>query len=439
MKKVFIGVLAALMLFAFTACDNGSTTYGVITKITATTSTEYVIFPGTEIDSTDFTFTGYTSTGDPVSLPADQFTLDAVKPGAEENTYVVSFDWGSTGMTATGSVKAYDVEKMEVSAGSAQVKYYTLAKSTNGYADSTQEDADFTGVKPEGLVLTLTYDTDKTTTVTVDKKIAAALSFEFGEINATTGAFENGTTTVPSIPGAYVIQVSVPKTTHSDTYDVTVEQNRVKSTKIAVAENYEIYTNGTTAPKLSADKVYVVKEMSNGQLLKADTSDVKWALRAEDVDTSLITTVATLTLSKEPSTFTVFAKFVGGPCETTYSRSVMQQSFTSNAIEVTGYDVVGYSAELVLPATEEDMYGEKNPLDTKDFSGINVTAKYNDNSTKNVEFKTAVADQLSYSITLPSLEGKSVKDSVVITVNIYNGLNPVLQVPVTATLVSAIN
>ena len=36
-KKVFIGVLAALMLFAFVACDGGTAASGTITMVEATT------------------------------------------------------------------------------------------------------------------------------------------------------------------------------------------------------------------------------------------------------------------------------------------------------------------------------------------------------------------------------------------------------------------
>ena len=60
-KKVFIGVLAALMLFAFVACDGGTAASGTITMVEATTSKEYVAGFETPVAS-DFTFTGYTIT-----------------------------------------------------------------------------------------------------------------------------------------------------------------------------------------------------------------------------------------------------------------------------------------------------------------------------------------------------------------------------------------
>ena len=438
MKKVFIGVLAALMLFAFTACDNGSTTYGVITKIEASTSAEYVSYPGMKIDPADFTFTGYTSTGDAVTIPSDQFEVSAKDSGAlvGEDTYAVAFDWGSTGMKATGSVKIYAIEKMEVAAGTAQVKYYTFTPSTNGYADSTQKDADFTAIKPEGVVITFTYDTDKTVAVTVNSDNAKYYEFAFGKVsNGTFNADGTDGSTVPTTAGAYAIQVSLGE--FDDTYDVTVETNRVKATSIAVADNYALYATGTAAVTLDAAKVYVTTEMSNGQLLKAASADVKWATTADGVDAASATSVvSSLAFSKEPSTFEVFAKFVGGPCETGYTRSVMSKQFTSNAVEITGYEVSGYNATLKLPEDPEKPYNDTdNKVKSEDVNGIEVVAKYNNNTKATAQFGEPAVDTIHYNIATPSVAGKVEKDSIVITVNIYNGTQLVQQTPVTVTLV----
>ena len=436
-KTILVGLMAAMMLFAFTACEGGSAASGYVTKVEATTTKDYVEFGNQDVDPADFTFTGITTSGDTVSISSNQFTLsdkEPVKTG--ENTYTIYFNWGSTGVEAAASVNVYPVEDMEVAAGTAQVTYYTLTSGT--YADpEAQKDSDFNSIKPEGLVLTLTYDTDKTMEYVVDKD-TTGVSYAFGKVADNVFTAETNATTVPATAGAYAIQVTVGE--FKDTYDVTVETNRVKSTAIQIADNYDLYADGSKAVTLNADKVFVTKTMSNGQVLKAGDTDVKWATTRAGVDEATAqSSVAKLSFSKEPSTFEVFAKFVGGPCETTYTRSVMREVFTSEAVEISDYVVSAYGATLNLLADPDEPYDDSdNKITANDFSGITVTAKYNNGDTDDVEFGEPLADNLRYNIEPVSLSGDEIEgDSVTMTVRIYNGTTLADEVEVIATLVEA--
>ena len=67
-KSILIGALAALMLFAFVACDNGAT--GLVYRVEAVQNEVYVT--GETPKAEGFSFTGYTTSGDVVSInPAD--------------------------------------------------------------------------------------------------------------------------------------------------------------------------------------------------------------------------------------------------------------------------------------------------------------------------------------------------------------------------------
>ena len=79
MKKVFIGVLAALMLFAFVACDNSGSNANpaYITYVEATLNSGVVYVEGEKVDSADFTFKGYDVLGNEIAtIPSERFTAD---------------------------------------------------------------------------------------------------------------------------------------------------------------------------------------------------------------------------------------------------------------------------------------------------------------------------------------------------------------------------
>ena len=92
-RKVFTGVLAALMLFAFVACDNSGTP-ATVSYVEATTDVVYIA--GETPNPADWTFTGYSVDGaSSVKIPSNQFTFNVSESGtpAGNDQYVVAFDF----------------------------------------------------------------------------------------------------------------------------------------------------------------------------------------------------------------------------------------------------------------------------------------------------------------------------------------------------------
>ena len=115
-KSILIGVLAALMLFAFTACDNQVSTYKIPNGMTAETS-KTVYLEGERIDPSTITATVYYTdgssekiSGDRLGVPAEAVTLEAEKTSA---TKQIEVSFG--GKTAEVTVNVYKVDKAVLS------------------------------------------------------------------------------------------------------------------------------------------------------------------------------------------------------------------------------------------------------------------------------------------------------------------------------------
>ena len=120
-KKVFIGVLTALMLFAFTACDSQVPGYKVAVGITAETSkTEYlvgeIIDPSTIIATVEFS-DGSTQTFTGAQLGVSAVAMDE---GSEPVTvtYGASLSQGGdssvSAPSATVTLMGYEAEKITI-------------------------------------------------------------------------------------------------------------------------------------------------------------------------------------------------------------------------------------------------------------------------------------------------------------------------------------
>ena len=233
-KKVFIGVLAALMLFAFVACDGGTAASGTITMVEATTSKEYVKDLDTPVAS-DFTFTGYTITGEPVNIPSNQFDIDEVGTPAD-NEAEVTFVWATTNIPVKpATVTVYDDAEFDLAVGTAEVNYYIPATGTFAAVPEKKDEIDFTAIKPEGLVITVSYDNNtKTREITVDEN-TEGLVVMFGTVDDTTGAFTPTNNTndetrgdMPSTTGTSNIGVYI-NGLYAGSYKVTLLKDVVKS------------------------------------------------------------------------------------------------------------------------------------------------------------------------------------------------------------------
>lgn len=116
-RKVFIGVFAAIMLVAFTACENQVPTYKVPVSMTAETSkTEYLV--GETLDPSSITATVYFSDGSSSEYPGNMVGATAEKLSAK-GTKSVDLEFGagsatsSKGLAKTSlTVNVYDVESI---------------------------------------------------------------------------------------------------------------------------------------------------------------------------------------------------------------------------------------------------------------------------------------------------------------------------------------
>ena len=453
-KTILVGLIAATMLFAFTACESGSSSYGAIAMVTASTSVEYVVGVDTP-DAADFTFTGYTVTGDAVSIPSNQFEWDGEFPVATdtEDKYSVTFNWSATtAMKATGTVTMYapEVDDIEVSAGTAKVQYYTVASGANANASDT---TDYAAINANGAVITVPYDGTKTREIVLDSKNSVGLVFKFGKVGAdgTFTADDTNEGKVPTNPGSYAIGIFVAGSEESPigTYDVTVSLNRVESTELYVADDYVLYTNGTSliydgeeVDGLEASKVYVTKAMTNGQVVIAeDDSEVLWGTNRQTVsEGTTANSVADVEIDvNEGETTRVYAKYVGGNVSTDYNRGIYTESFAPITSEISGVVINAYDVELVVPETA---YSGSNPVEEDEIGGVTFEVLYNSGieSEDTVTFSNeTISDELTWRVATPTLGSKEAGDSVSVTIIVSNGDEEVARQSATATLVTALS
>ena len=463
-KKVFIGVLAALMLFAFVACDGGTAASGTITMVEATTSKVYVAELD-EVKAEDFTFTGYTITGEPVNIPANQFKATAGTP--VDNEAEVTFVWGSTNIPVKpATVTVYSVDKWEVAAGEAKPQYFTVTSGTYVNPESstdndpaTQKDADFNGISLEGVVLTAYYnDETETREVVVDKDLIKNLTLtaQFGKGNGNDFEAETSPTTVPATAGAYTIQV-LKDGVALGTYPVAVDVNRVVDAEIVAIDDFALYTdgekvydeNGSEITNLSA-KIFVAKTMNNGQVLKAADGEVAWAENAgflSSVNTATANVSTTYALSKialkASGSTNVFAKYVGKDAAQEYVRGIMSDAYTPADEEaVAEINIADYVVSVVLPS---ESYSATNPITEAAITANiknSISIKYTSGRTEasGVTWSTTpVQSTYTYYVDNPTTTGKVAGDYIDLTFHVVGPDGTSLATKtVTATLVASL-
>ena len=160
-KSILIGVLAALMLFAFTACENSASTYKIPVGITAEASnTEYLVGeytdPSTITAAVRFSDgSTQTFTGTQLGIPAQKTSKAEVLPVTV--AYGASYGVSSEGKPeATGGVGTY-VNLYVYSVDSAAISNLPTTAAYDGKIDTT------------GVAVTVTYNHGKTRTLTADE------------------------------------------------------------------------------------------------------------------------------------------------------------------------------------------------------------------------------------------------------------------------------
>ena len=207
-KKVFIGVLSALMLFAFVACDNSPS--GMVYSIEATQTGVFV--EGEEPTAAGFSFTGYTNLGETVSVDASQIVLTQYQ---NSDTYAISYRGAMVGYV---TVDFEPITNLKVDASEATAVYYavlTAGTDVNGKALPTAREIDTTGV-----VVTAEYDGGSK--VISNDQVTFAL--KSGE-SWTAGEDK-------------VVEVTFGKTAE---YKIDVKDNLVSSITSGMTEDYALY------------------------------------------------------------------------------------------------------------------------------------------------------------------------------------------------------
>ncbi len=263
-KSVLIGVLAALMLFAFVACDSNSTAQaGRVVALSAVQNVTYVI--GEEAYPADFTWTGVTELGDIVTVDASLVSFVNPVIDAEEDELQAKYAADIYGVQpSTIKVEAEKVTGLTVAASGKAVSYYAEL-SAGETPDKLVKD---------GVVATVQYEGGEKELSADEITLAAPAEFDWTE----------------TVTGA---KMTVSMTHNSEaptaTFDFNVVDNLVDSIAVKTTNNYKIYVGDTvtTATKKTANYAedgatdadggfYVELRYQGGQTDVADQSDLSF-------------------------------------------------------------------------------------------------------------------------------------------------------------------
>ncbi len=407
MKKVFIGVLCALMLFGFVACDN-NTPSGMVYSIEATQTAVYV--DGETPTADGFSFVGYTNLGEAVSIDASKI---AFYP-AGSNRYTMTY----MGMPVANSVVVdfEDITGLSVDAtGSTAVYYAVLPAGTdvNGKALPTTRDIDKTGI-----VVTAEYEGGSKVIANdqVDFNLALEEDWTAGEDKDVVVSFGEMT----------------------DTYTIDVQENLVLSLVSAMTEDYTLYAgvSGHNAAKWATnvgtdnetEGLYLALTYQGGETVAfgSDTGirflNISGSYQAGNIATYIATADTT-------SAIPVSVKYVGAngiqnlTRTATFSVPVREDAVDPETITVTGVntlDNIDYSAQGTTPSitvsakmlsgtnatgTVSFWNGTGNPTDAKNYYTLSPVdlSDYTDYETYSIRvygYVGGVAFDKSYSVVL---------------------------------------
>ena len=292
-RKVFIGVLAALMLFAFVACDNSGSNAaaGYVAYVEAATDVVYV--EGETPKAEDFTFTGYDLSGNSVgTLKSELFgvTSGALKAGDNDVTFEGMYELAVKPV----EINAKEVTDITVNSANAKTSYYDVVSGWT-YEDET---ARKTIDDETGLVVTAVYDGGS--------KVVEGFTTDADTVFASVW----GTVTKPVTK-----EVTVTYAEKTAKYNVTILPNYVDHVEMAATEDYAIYYDEAddldtakvayatvTSGVASGKGIYMVLVYQGGEEIAAPSTDVGYynanegdyslGLNAVKVTTSGVSTTA---------------------------------------------------------------------------------------------------------------------------------------------------
>ena len=257
MKKVFIGVFAALMLFAFVACDNSPS--GMVYSIDATQTAVYVT--GEEPTAEGFTFTGYTNLGESVSIDASQVKFVPYGTGSN-STYAIMYRGTLAGYV---DVDFETLDYITVDATDSDAEYYAMVTGTAPDGTSAPDKAALDkAIDKTGIVVTAYYDGGSKVLPNDTKGLAFTADSWAGDTATITVSF-NG---------------------QEDTYDVDVKENLIAGLTLNATPGYTVYYHkgGSTTDSAAieyedspwaenASGIYMVAEYEGGQQIVLQSSD----------------------------------------------------------------------------------------------------------------------------------------------------------------------
>ena len=370
MKKVFIGVLAALMLFAFVACDNQAAGTGAALRIYSEDCPVYV--EGQKVNLADWTIKGVDVYGNIVSVSAPDLIVADTALTDGQKTVQVSTPWGASG---TLDVKVLPVTKIAVEAEGAKDEYF-ITVGTNP-ADR------FMAIDSTGVVVTATY-TDEDG---VSQELVVDNSLCDFKITDWTAVDPDASVTV-SYGG------------ESASYPVALVANGVKEIEIEVAEDYEPIAASNTTLDTSKFVVYGIYENGERLALTADT-DVRYSIDTiATVDKKTYDTASKIDFSVAGS-YTVYVKYVGA------NRAEGMDKYANESVSVVEDSLSNLKVAinaLNVPATYD--YTTNYPTE------ITVVAEYK-GSTSDV----SLAAKTDYVLSpLKYTEGLETGDTVIFTI-----------------------
>ena len=257
-KSILIGALAALMLFAFVACDGSTNVNGAVTYLEATQTETYV--KGEYATADGFSYIGYTNMGTTVTIDPSSIVMT---PTALSNaTTSVGFSY----LDVKGSVivEAEDVTAITVDATEAKPEYYAVVDSYDYGAEATARKT----ISDEGIVLTIAYDGGE--------KVVAAEDLSGVVLS---GVDDSDWTISDGIAKEYTVTVAFQGM--KDDFKITMKPNYVDSVDMKVSEGFELFSDSKTKNSLKydangADGIYMELTYQGGEVKNAAADKVKY-------------------------------------------------------------------------------------------------------------------------------------------------------------------
>ena len=359
-KSILIGAIAALMLFAFVACNNTPAAVGEVTYIKASQTATYV--EGEKATAEGFAFTGYTNMGLEVSLDPSQVEVNgSTLVAGDANTYSISYRNQAMGQV---KVTAEDVTDIKIDATNVEKTYYTVV------ADYTYEDADARKeVSKDGLVVTAVYEGGEKV---VDNEYVTLDDSTMGDWSTAKDA-----------------TITVKFGGEDATFDVVLATNRVEEVELLATEDYKLFTDveGKKVLRYATDGkddttggIYMNKIMQGGEIILIATEADNIMYFSGDANDYTIASCTSIVIPENGGTITVRAKYVGTDCAVGATRTD-DIAVTAEKDSVAKVEVTAVPAEL-----ENINYSEAAKLDGVT---VKVTKASGATSTPSVVLKNA--------------------------------------------------